>query len=31
MLTLSANGKVSLVLQDESYNVNLAISYNNGK
>ncbi|CAG8111472.1 unnamed protein product [Penicillium salamii] len=23
------NGKVSLVLQDESYNVNLAISYNN--
>ena len=26
-----ANGEVSLVLQDESYNVNLAISYHNGK
>lgn len=26
-----ANGEVSLVLQDESYNVNLAISYQNSK
>lgn len=29
-LTCVANGKVSLVLQDESYRVNLAISYDNG-
>lgn len=30
MLTCLANGRVSLVLQDESYRVNLAVSYDNG-